>query len=61
MSAPLTLADSLVANLYGLENMILAQGVDLDYRYNVLLNPALPALVLAIGAVIVAVRDRAPR
>lgn len=57
----LTLAGSLVANLYNLENMILAQGVDFDYRYSLLLNLALPALLLAIGAVVVAVRDRAPR
>lgn len=55
----LTLAGSLVANLYNLENTILAQGVDFDYRYSLLLNLALPALILSIGAVFVAVRDRA--
>ncbi|QKT11593.1 hypothetical protein [Rhodococcus sp. W8901] len=57
----LALVVSLVANLYNVENMILAQGVDFDYRYNLLLNLALPALVLSIGAVVVAVRDRGPR
>lgn len=57
----LTLAGSLVANLYNPENMILAQGIDFDYQYSLLLNLAIPALILAIGAAVVAVRDRAPR
>jgi len=55
------LAGGLVANLYNLENLILAQGVDIDYRYRLLLNLALPAVVLVIGAVVVAVRDRPRR
>lgn len=57
----LALAGSLVANLYNLENMILAQGIDFDTRYSLLLNLALPALILAICAIVVSVRDRVSR
>ncbi|NMM91305.1 hypothetical protein B2J88_44585 [Rhodococcus sp. SRB_17] len=57
----LALAGGLVSNLYNLENIILAQGIDFDYRYSLLLNLALPALILTIGAIAVWMRDRVSR
>lgn len=55
------MATSVVANLYDLQNLILAQNLGFDPRYGLLLNLALPALVLAVGAIAVAKRDRASR
>ncbi|MGC0366989.1 hypothetical protein ABH922_004973 [Rhodococcus sp. 27YEA15] len=52
------LAASMVANLYNIESVILAQGVDVDYRYALVVNLAFPAVVLAIGAMATALRDR---
>lgn len=51
-------AVGLISNLYNLENVLLAQGVEFDETWRLLPNIAAAGLVLLVGAVAVALRDR---
>lgn len=52
------LAASLASNLYNLENPLVADGIEVPFEYRLSLNVGVTAVVLLVGAAVVAWTER---